>query len=185
MEDFSLFSSDAFNRVLGRIGLGYQRPAERVHRRVLAAWLLTWLPIAVLAAFAGVAIGPTPRQTFFFDLAAYAQLFLGLPLLLGAEPIINGHIGRAVHVLWSSGLLADDQEKHFSRGATRRGCERMVDRRRGPHHRRIPLLWGWLGEELRNGVATWHAQVTATGETLTFAGMWAGLFSVPLFLYVM
>lgn len=186
MDDFSLFSSDAFNRVLERLGLGYRRHGGRVRRRVLVVWLLTWPPVAVLAAFAGVAIGPTPRQTFLFDLAAYAQLCLGLPLLLGAEPLIDEHIGRAVGVFWSSGLLSDDRGERFARNmrwaaaASRWWIVDVV---------LVVLAYvsvaGWLGEELGNGVATWHTRLAAGGETLTPAGVWDGLFSVPLFLYVM
>ena len=185
MHEFSLFAGDGVNRLLGTLGLGAYRPGFIV-RRVLVAWSITWLPLAILAAISGVAVGSTLRETFLVDFAAYGQFWIGIPVLLAAEPHIDSRTRHAIDQLIRSGLLDERAVAGFLRSAD--GIAK-ASRRLLPDLILLGLAylstWLWLGEELSTPIASWHALLHGAHRVLTPAGWWVGLVSVPLWNFVL
>ncbi len=183
MDDFSLFANDGFNRVLARLGMGHSR-SNSVARRILLLWCLTWLPTALLAAASGVAVGPTPRESYLLDFAAYAQLWLGLPLMLLAEPMIDRRLQATLHEFVTSGLVDERERGRFDRAIM------SVVRAKNWHAIDFALIVvvylstiTGFAEELTNGTASWHGRLTGGGESATFAGIWACAVAVPVWFY--
>ena len=60
-----------------------------IARRIVIFLALTWLPLLVLSFLEGIALGPTPEQSFLLDFASYARFFVAFPMLIIAEIIIG------------------------------------------------------------------------------------------------
>jgi hypothetical protein len=84
---FSPFEGNLINRAFAVIGLGRRRIRD-VIGRIAVLIVLTWIPVALLTVYGNVELDQLPGQDLFFDIAAYAQFFLGLPLFMIAEYVI-------------------------------------------------------------------------------------------------
>jgi hypothetical protein len=179
---FTLFRGDAFNEALGWIHPSLGRP-DRVLRRALLLFVLTWGLLLLLAALQGVAWGPTPRERFLLDFAAIGQFFIAIPAFLIGEPLIDRQMGWALGTFQRSGLVRDDDELgRIAVAATRAARWRLVD---------FGLLafvyvntWAWAAEELTNGSGSWHATMTRGHEVVTLAGFWVWSFAVPCWFFL-
>lgn len=183
--ELSLFADDPFNRVMARIRLGRDRPAWALQRAVLA-WAITWLMMALLAAVSGVAVGPSLRETFLADFAAYGQYWIALPLMLLAEPTVERRLTLAFPLLARSGLVRPEDVPSLAKAvaaANRSQSWWFVD---------LVLLavtyaMGamWLVDELGNGSGSWHARLGPGGESITLPGMWLLLIGIPALNFVL
>ena len=89
-------------------------PRERnVARAVVAAILLGWVPIAVLATVE-VLLGSSPARTFFNDVGAHTRFLIAVPLLILAEADLIPRLGRIVVHFVTSGLVREkDQARYY------------------------------------------------------------------------
>jgi hypothetical protein len=62
---------------------------DALARRAPLFALVAFVPLVVLAAFQGLALGPTPAQSVLRDRAVYARFLVALPLLLRAENLAD------------------------------------------------------------------------------------------------
>jgi len=86
---------------------------RHVRNRVFAAVLATWVPLAVLAAVQGRAIGPNWSQSMLLDAAMYARYLVALPLLILATPGIRRKLQTIVHHFEDSGLIREPDRELF------------------------------------------------------------------------
>ena len=185
MTELSLFDGDPFNRLMGRLGLGRDRP-HWAARRAVTGWVLTWVVLAALSAASGLALGPTLREKFLIDFAAYGQFWVAVPLFLLAEPGVDRHLANAVRVFATSGLIRPEEAAGFEtaiRSANGTKAWWAID---------VVLLAAtfgmgltWLSDELGNGSGSWHARLGPGGETLTLPGWWLLLVGIPVFNYLL
>jgi hypothetical protein len=180
----SLFEGDVLSRVFA--GLHVDRPdRRRTGRRIVAAVLATWIAVALLAMSGAVLLGPSTRESFLLDIAAFAQFLVVVPLLLAAEGYIDGRMGEIGQHFVSTGLVRAESRQRFDallgRVAAIRGhwalealCFVVA----------VAATWMWLGEEIANGIPTWHARLTPDGERLTAAGWWEGIVAVPMLNFI-
>src|SRR3990172_789216 len=103
-----------FYRLMQRIGV-IKGEDPSVGRRVLYFWLITWLPIFILAVLQDRAIGPTPRESFLFDFASYARFFVAVPLLLLAEVIVGPRLTVAALQFVSGGFVRPEDYLEFQK----------------------------------------------------------------------
>lgn len=181
---FSLFEGDALNELLRRLQVE-DAHQPRLAVRVIASFAITWGMLLLLACIDGVALRPQPRESFALDIAAYSQFFLALPLLLSAEPYLARRTGKLAEYFLQARIVPESQIPHF---------ERLLLKIRTARRSPLPDLlcvvgayvgtWVWLGEELKNGISTWHALAGGTSERLTLPGWWAGLVASPLLVYL-
>src|SRR5882724_2950539 len=101
---FSLIEGDALSTLFARLGLGSHRPFVLL-RRSLALVLLTWVPVALLAARQGMCTLEVTPTNFCADFAAYAQFLLALPLFVIAEAIIDPSTREAARQFVSCGVV--------------------------------------------------------------------------------
>jgi hypothetical protein len=162
-------------------------PAEvsRLGRRALVLAGLCWLPLLGLSLFEGVASGDRVHLPFLRDLAAYARFLLGVTLLVLADVAVAPRLRTVLLQFPRAGLLARDAEPEFRAAIT--AARRLLD----SVAVEVCLLalsyvgtWFAVQRQLENGRSTWHAIESATGESLSLAGWWYALVSVPLFQFL-
>jgi hypothetical protein len=87
-------------------------PIELVARRIIAFVLITWVPLAVLSAVEGRAVGGV-HIPFLQNFSAHARFLVALPLLIAAEVLVHRRIARAVNEFKGRNLIATEDEPRF------------------------------------------------------------------------
>lgn len=181
---FSLFGGDWLNRAYSRLGVGrYTRFA--LFKRCIAAVLLTYVPLALLAPLQGHAGGGFVANNFFADFAAYAQLLIALPLFLACEPIMDSRTRDVVRQLEFCGTIRDEDIARLH--ATGAAISR-VQKSFWPDLACILVAFGLslvilvpeFGPDPR---PTWHVQDYGQWRSLSAVGAWAFLVSLPVLNY--
>jgi hypothetical protein len=112
-QELFLFRGGPFyvlQRAAGFVGPRGEMLARRAPLFVLAAWV----PLVVLGAIQGLAIGPTPSESVLLDLAVHVRFLLALPLLLLAENLADQRFVTVAHHFISSGLVRPSDLDAFS-----------------------------------------------------------------------
>ncbi len=124
---FPLFEDGPFARV--QVGLRLAGTEQRhVRRRLILAVLVTWVPLAILSAIEGQAIGPSMRESMLLDVAMYARYLVALPLLILSTPVCRRKIETIVRHFLDAGLVQGEGRGSFfaSITATLRWRDSMV-----------------------------------------------------------
>lgn len=180
---FSLFEGDMLNSLFARYRLGMRHPLHLVGR-ILLVLSITWVPMAIMSYFTPLPAHPVTAQDFFYDFAAYAQFFVGLPLFIIAEHIVSENLLSAARDFEMSGVVADRDKEELAR------IEREVTRlRRWRTPEYICLAVGFvlslctIGPELfwDSDMQTWHViKFTPDERYLTPAGAWEMFVALPI-----
>jgi hypothetical protein len=158
---------------------------ELVPRRIVAFALITWLPLAVLAAVGGhllYGIG----VPFLFDLDVHVKFLISLPLLIGAELLVHRRVRAAVSQFLDRGLIAPEDMPRFE-AITASGW-----RIRNSIVAEVVLLvlaftlghWLWRGQAALSS-ATWYAEPADGGMRYTWAGYWYTFVSMPIARFIL
>ncbi|HEY7365201.1 MAG TPA: hypothetical protein VIE37_13930 [Methylomirabilota bacterium] len=159
---------------------------ELVGRRVIGISLLAWLPLLVLTAVEGRAMGATVPVPFLYDLEVHARFLISVPLLLLAEVIAHQRIRPLVRHFVDAGIVTPAVVPGF-----RAAIDRALRLRNSVA---IELLFavavfgfGWMLWKGLAGVtsSTWYASVGPAGKSLTLAGQWYGHVSTPIFQFLL
>jgi hypothetical protein len=152
---------------------------------VLAA-LIAWVPLALLAAAEGHAIGPTPQESMLLDVAAHARYLVALPLLVLAESVCLPGLGAIARFFGETGLIAGTSRPRY--------LELMESTRRlllSPRNDISILLLAvvvtvLVGRPLYQGTgSTWVTPASDGIHGISFAGWWRALVSQPLYLLLL
>lgn len=154
-----------------------------VARRAFLTAFLTWFPLLVLALIQDRAFGHQVKIPFLYDFAANVRFLAGLPLLVIAEAAIDPRLNHAVRHFVKSGLVTAENMPAFEDAILR------VNRLRDSLLPALiiviaafaPSIWYSETELLKGGVSTWHTIISPSGESLSLAGWWFGLISLPLY----
>ncbi len=153
-------------------------------RRVLAALLIAWVPLAVLSAAEGHALGGV-EVPFFTHLTSQARYLVALPLLILAEVVVHRRTVAAVAEFTSRGLIAPHDRPRFERiiaAAVRLRDSRWVEAS-------LVLLaytggyWLWK-RYVALHTTTWYA-AGGYDSPLTAAGYWHVFISMPIFRFLL
>jgi len=158
-----------------------------VMRRALGAVLVAWLPLFLLSAAQGLAFGKHIPIPFILDFAVNVRFLIALPLLILSEVGIDHRLRITVNHFLKSGLVKEADLRSFE------GVIEHVTRLRD---RVLPemviLVAAYLpslsvhgSEILMSSVSSWHLVQTPSGETLSYAGWWFGLISVPVYRFLL
>jgi len=150
--------------------------------RALGAILIAWVPLAVLSAVQGLALGPTRRLSFLLDVSAYSRFLIALPLLIVAESFALPLLAHIVRHLARPELLPETERPRYDALVAR--TSRLV---RSPLAAMIMVAVAYVAT-IRAGQAGYPADittwVTATGDSgraLSWAGLWRTVVSQPLY----
>ena len=170
-----------------RIGLAPADPKPLVLRALLFAGL-AWLPLLVLSLRDGLANGDSVRPPLLRDYSVYARFLFGIVLLVLADAAVSGRLRRALRQFRQARLVPPSEVPAFVRIVV--SARRHIDS--GIAEAVILALaalaaWTSTHRHLGNGIGTWAALVTDSegGKTLTAAGWWNAVVSVPLFQFLL
>jgi hypothetical protein len=106
-----------------------------------------------------------------------------LPLLVIAEAIIDPRLNHCVKHFVKSGLVATGDIPAFEEviARTNKLRDSFVPALLILIAAFAPSIWYNQTELLKSGISTWHTVVTPRGESLSLAGWWFGLISLPLY----
>jgi hypothetical protein len=166
------------HRLEVRMGL-MRADAPGIVRRSFLCIPATWLPLLVLSALQGNAIGHRVAIPFLGDFAAHARFLLAVPMLLAAT-VLGPWLADAASHFVDSGLVAAEDFGKF---------DAAIDlglrwRDSGAAELVLVLLAYALSvanlTSMAVHVSTWYAVRTDSGITMTWAGWWFVIFCVPL-----
>jgi hypothetical protein len=166
--------------VLRRLGLAPAR--ERARRAALVLATVTWVPLLVLSAIGGLAVGGA-RIPFLRDLGAHVRFLVAVPVLLLAEIPIGARLRGAAARFVVAGLVKKDEEPRFVQMI--RDTLRLRDSRVAE----LVVLgaayatgYSMLASSIQRG-STWYTPEAGGG--MTPAGYWYALVSLPIFQFLL
>jgi hypothetical protein len=185
-EDFSIILGGPLFQLLRRAHITGDA-LELVRRRMMLMALLAWLPLLLLAAMEGNALGGAAAVPFVYDLQVHARFLIALPLLVVAELVVHTRMRPVALEFLVRGLVPPLADASFH-GALRRAM-----RLRNSivaelamlvlvYAVGVPLVWRHTS---LLDVQTWYASAGAGGSRLTAAGIWYAYVSVPLFQFLL
>ena len=152
-----------------------------INRRIVIFLALTWLPLLILSFLEGIALGPTPEQSFLLDFASYARFFVAFPMLIIAEVVIGPRLTIAGLHFVRAGLVREDDYPAF---------DSAVEKVRARREALLPELiilgiavfgaWSMTAALYAGQETSWHVIRTEGGIRLSMAGVWYLLVAVPL-----
>ena len=168
-----------------RTGLAPTEPKRLVGRALLFA-AICWLPLLALSARAGLAAGDAVKVPFLRDFSAYARFLFAVILLVLADAAVPARLRRVLVQFQSARLVPPESEPAFI--ALLSKARRHIDSTLAELvvlGLAIAAAWSSAQRELGSSIATWQALVGADGvKSLTGAGWWHALVSVPLFQFL-
>jgi hypothetical protein len=175
--DFSLAKDRPLSRLLQRLGLG---DGATTHTIVIAA--ITWLPLLVLSALSGVAVGNNVKAPFLLDYGVYGRLLVAMPVLLFAEAPIGVRTRDVVREFVTAKLIREQDKTLFYEAvhdATKRKEAVM------PEIIILALIYIALGIRahiaLSDPLTTWYRW----NGSITPAGWYYVLVSLPIFQFLL
>lgn len=182
--DFSLVLGGPLYQLYLRAHLA-RAPIEEVPRRVIAAAVVTWVPVLVLTALGGHLMSGV-AVPFLFDIDTHARFLVSLPLLISAELVVHRRLRPVAAQFVDRGLIAPSDASRFD------GFVRSVRRLRNSVVIEAILLvaaftvgyWIWR-DQVALHVATWYADPAAGRVQLTYAGYWYAFVGLPINRFIM
>jgi hypothetical protein len=172
-------------RLMQRLGL-VKKDDPCIRRRIVCFLLITWVPLLLLSLIEGRALGPTPRESFLLDFAAYARFFIAIPLLFLAEVIVGPRLRTAgLHFLRANLVRPEDIP----------AVDAAIMRVRRLREALLPelVIFGIMLfaipyaniETLSgfNATVTWSTVALKDGSRLTLAGIWYYYVAVPIVVF--
>jgi hypothetical protein len=114
----SFFDGGPTYRLMQRIGV-VKGAGPSVARRSIITIIITWVPLLLLSALNGEAVGPTPRTSFLLDFDAYARFFLAIPLIIAAEAVVGPRLRNAGLRFVNGGIVRPEDYPEFAAAVER------------------------------------------------------------------
>src|SRR5262245_6424652 len=159
----------------------------RTSRRALLFALVSWLPLAALAAVQGLAINVDPRRSLLLDFAVYAPFLVAVPLFILGERVADRRYSMIVNYLLRSGIVTGVQRRAYD--------DLLTSTRRLRDSRAVEILWvvlAYVGAFLsvfffhvKSEQSTWLVDGAAGSIPLSWAGCWYAAVSLPLFQFLL
>jgi hypothetical protein len=182
MADFSLILGGPLFQLLRKSHL--EGPAlELLHRRVIAAILITWLPLLLLSQLSST-IERTGRMSFFHDIEVQVRFLIALPILIAAEIVVHQRISTAVRRFVEWRIVLPEQMPRFQNAV------QTAVRIRNSVSIEIALVVlvytvGLLVWNARTALDTVSWYANAGRWRLTPAGDWYVFVSLPIFQFIL
>jgi len=182
---FLLFQKSSF---LDFEGLLESRFTDRfvLARKIIFAIFLTWVPLVVLAAIQGLALGPNRPQSVLLDPAIYARFLVALPILLYARKVSTMKLRAIVDHFLQARVVKDAERDGF--------ITNIVS---AMHLCHLPAIdWLALAMAYVYSIVHVHVVVPSVTETwrtigsgaeahLSLAGWWFVAVSQPVYLFIL
>jgi hypothetical protein len=157
-----------------------------VMRRIAAFVLITWVPLAVLAARDGHLLGARLPVPFLLDVETHIRFLVAVPLLLAAELIVHRRLLPVARTFLERNLIPADAMPRFD--AAVGSAFRL---RNSVTAELLLLLFVYLigvlviWRRFAIDVPTWYTALSGDGAQLTHAGVWYAFVSLPIFQFLL
>ena len=188
------FKSEDFSLVLGGPLFQLLRGShlagdglELLLQRVLVISLFAWLPLFLLSALQGQALGRSAAVPFLLDVEVHIRFLVALPLLIIAELIVHRRMRLVVKQFTDRNLIPESALPRFDRALA------AAFRLRNSVLAEV-LLIGFVyvvgirfywRQYTAFQTATWYGAPTAEGLKLSATGIWFVYVSLPIFQFLL
>jgi hypothetical protein len=183
-EDFSLTKGGPFFKMLLRAGLIKPDFAHPVRRATFFA-LFIWLPMFFLSLLQGLSIAPGSDLSFLRDFAVSIRFLVCVPLLIGAEVVLEARTSAVVKHFVSSGLVQPNDYAAFDSAVRRAGRLRDSLFAEAVVVAVVVISVVFLRLEYSGSTSTWQVLVTEAGRIRTWAGWWYLIVGIPFFQFLL
>jgi hypothetical protein len=186
MSNFSIVAGGPLFRFMRRL-----QPSDDkligLRRGVVIIPLLAWLPLLLLSALGGKLFSGSVAVPFLQDLEVHIRLLLALPLLLLAELSVERRLRSVPQEFLERNLIPDNAMTRFEAAikSTSKLCTSAI-----AEVLLIAFVYGvgiliiWR-HYIALDSAAWYATPSTDGTKLTFAGVWYGYVSLPIFQFLL
>jgi hypothetical protein len=184
--DFSLVLGGPLYQLLRRAYLCGEA-LELLVRRILVFSLLAWLPLLVLSAWSGQALGGGTTVPFLLDVESHVRFLVALPLLILAELVIHVRMRPLVQQFLECHLVPERERPQFEAAVAsalrwRNSVVAEVCLIGLVYGVGIMIIWrNYVALEM----ATWYAVPAAKKLQPSLAGWWYGYVSLPIFQFML
>jgi len=185
-EDFSLVLGGPLFQLLRRARLS-DDAMMLVRRRIIAIAFLAWLPLLLLSALEGRALGGSAAVPFLLDVEVHIRFLVALPLLVIAELVVHQRMRPIVQTFLDRNLIPEDAMDRFDaaiRSAFRLRNSVLVEILLIAVVYGVGVLIIWR-QFTALDASTWYATPSSGGSDLSLAGMWYGYVSLPIFQFLL
>jgi hypothetical protein len=184
--DFSLVLGGPLFQLLRRAHIT-DDALELVRRRTILIASFAWLPLLVLSALGGRALGGGVAVPFLRDFDVHVRLLVALPLLIVAELVVHQRMRLVVRQFLERRLIPASASRQFEAAIAaafrlRNSVLAELLLIAFVYVVGISLVWR---QYMVLDTATWYATPTAAGMTLSLAGWWYGYVSLPFFQFLL
>jgi hypothetical protein len=184
--DFSLVLGGPIYQLLRRSHLT-DNALGLVRQRIVVISLFCWLPLLVLSALEGKMLGGSAAVPFLLDLEVHVRFLVAIPLLIAAELIVHQRMRFVVKQFLERNIIPENAMTRFDAAIA------SVTRLRNSVLAEVLLVafvyvFGVLiiwRHYMALDAATWYATPSVEGSKLSFAGMWYGYLSLPIFQFLL
>ena len=158
-----------------------------LHRRVLVAVLLTWVPLVLLSIVEGHAWGTGVTLPLLYDVELHVRFLLALPLLILAELTVHQRMRPVVGQFLDRGLIPDAARAQFDAAiASASACATPSPRRSlliaFVYVVGVGLIWR---TQVALDVSSWYGGRVDGRLQPSLAGWWLGFVSLPVFQFLL
>jgi hypothetical protein len=184
--DFSLVLGGPLYQLLRRARLA-DDALMLARRRVVVISLVAWLPLLVFAAIGGHLLGGDVAVPFLMDVDVHAKFLLAMPLLIAAELVVHQRMRTLAASFRERNLVPEAAAARLNAAVEsayrlRNSVSAEVLLIAVVYFVGVTVVWR---QYMTLDAATWYATPTADGLRLTFAGVWYGYVSLPLFQFLL
>jgi hypothetical protein len=185
-QDFSLVLGGPLFQLMRRAHLS-DDALMLARQRILVLSLFAWLPLLVLSALEGRALGGSAAVPFLLDVDVHIRFLVALPLLIVAELVVHQRMRFVVKQFLERHVIPERAMTRFDAAIA------SVFRLRNSVLAEVLLIAFVYGvgvliiwrQYMALAAATWYATPAVGGSTLSLAGVWYGYVSVPLFQFLL
>ena len=167
--------------------LGFVNPVgPQVGRRILIAFMIGWLPLAVLAAVEYLISSDGSSKSFFYDFGVHSRFLVAIPALILAESECVPRLGKIVKHFAETGLIIESDKARFETAvsSTRRLLNSTI--------RDVVILvlvYGAVAAvayySSTDALPEWRRPGLSGVPWRSLPGWWNTLVSLPLFLIIL
>jgi hypothetical protein len=183
--DFSLVLGGPLFQLLRKAHLS-DDALTMVRQRITVIALIAWLPLLVLSALQGQMMRGA-AVPFLLDVEVHVRFLVALPLLIIAELVVHRRMRPLLQQFLERNLIPENAMPRFEAAVAsafrlRNSVLAEVLLIAVVYGVGILIIWR---QYLALDTATWYATPSAEGSKLTFAGIWYGYVSLPIFQFLL
>ena len=186
LQDFSLVLGGPLFQFFRRTHLS-DDALTLVRKRIIVISLFIWLPLLVLSALEGHALGGRVAVPFLLDFDVHVRFLVALPLLIGAELVVHQRMRPLLRLFRERNLIPESAMARFEAAiasAFRLRNSVLAEVMLIAVVYVVGILVVWR-HYMTLDTATWYATPSPAGLALSLAGIWYGYLSLPLFQFLL